>query len=85
MEELYFQRQPEGVRGICLVGTVVFQIQRCFLMSALKSVPSFIHQQGRLLVSKQAVVSTSHSAISSGKHKINYMPGFLLVDCHSQM
>lgn len=76
VEELYFQKQPEGVGGIHLVGTVVFQIQRCFLMSASKSVPSFIHQQTRLPVNKQAVVSSNHSAISSGKHKINHMPGF---------
>lgn len=61
---------------ICLVGTVVFQIQRCFLMSAWKPVPSFIHQQTRLPVNKQAVVSSNHSAVSSGKHKIIHMPEF---------
>jgi len=76
VEELYFHKQPEGGGGICLVGTVVFQIQRWFLMSASKFVPSFIRQQTRLPVNKQAVVCSNQAAISSGKHKINHMPGF---------
>lgn len=47
---------PEAARGngeVCLVGTVVFRIQRFFLMSAWKTVPSFIHQQSRLSVSER--------------------------------
>lgn len=46
-------------------------------MSALKRVPSFIHQQTRLSVNKQAVVSSNSSAINSGKHKINHTPVFV--------